>query len=273
MVPRLPQTPIARGVQASIAGEHEISRNSGDARRKAVPPLVLVGSADLEFYLLLRHILEADGFVVRLAENPAETERLASAHQPQAVILDCKADSARCVRVCARLREQPGTANMSILALVSTEVGDIHMELIKAGVDETLARPITPARLLQFLKTGTVQGMGGRQHGDDPATLHYHDIDISLDTHRVIRNGREVDLAPIEYRLLCHFMRRPGQVFSREELIHAAWPPDVAVAPRTVDVHVGRLRRALAAAGADANRTVRSAGYSLDLGQADLARG
>jgi two-component system phosphate regulon response regulator PhoB len=93
--------------------------------------------------------------------------------------------------------------------------------------------------------------------------------DISVDRagHRVTRNGAEVHLGPTEFRLLDHFIQHPGRVFSREQLLDAVWGSDVYVETRTVDVHIGRLRKALSKGGGDDPiRTVRSAGYSLDAG-------
>jgi len=97
--------------------------------------------------------------------------------------------------------------------------------------------------------------------------LNHGDIIIDRVSHRVKRDGKEVHLGPTEFRLLDHFMQHPGRVFSREQLLDAVWGSDVYVEARTVDVHVGRLRKALSIGDDSANpiRTVRSAGYSLDL--------
>ena len=91
------------------------------------------------------------------------------------------------------------------------------------------------------------------------------DLEIDLGAHRVRRSGKDIHLGPTEYRLLRHFMQRPGRVFSREQLLDAVWGRDIYVEPRTVDVHIRRLRQALnSGAKSDLIRTVRAAGYSLD---------
>jgi two-component system phosphate regulon response regulator PhoB len=95
--------------------------------------------------------------------------------------------------------------------------------------------------------------------------ISFHDIDMDLASHRVTRNGRRVHLGPTEFRLLEFFIQHPRRVFSREELLDAVWGPDIHVEPRTVDVHIRRLRRAINGTGElDLVRTVRTAGYALD---------
>jgi two-component system phosphate regulon response regulator PhoB len=124
-----------------------------------------------------------------------------------------------------------------------------------------LQRPLSANQLIERVRR-LLRKPKVEDHGE---TLNLADVRIDLNTYRVYRNGRRVELGPIEFRLLCHLMTRSPAVLSRQNLIAAAWPRNVLVEPRTVDAHVGRLRRALTRRGeTDIIRTVRSAGYSFD---------
>ena len=135
------------------------------------------------------------------------------------------------------------------------------MKLREAGANESFVRPLAPAQLLDFLRA-TLAAFP-MTAGED-RRLRFADLEMNLNTYRVFRNSQEVHLCPIEFRLLRHMLARPGKVFTRDELIRAAWPSNIFVDARTVDVHIGRLRRTLkAAAERDLIRTVRSAGYAV----------
>ena len=137
----------------------------------------------------------------------------------------------------------------------------IHAAL-DAGADDYVSKPFSPTELVARIRA-VLRRI--RPALADEA-LSYADIVMDLVAHRVIRAGKPVHLGPTEFRLLRHFMEHPGRVFSREQLLDSVWGKDVYVEARTVDVHIGRLRKALnGKADADPIRTVRSAGYSLDL--------
>jgi len=133
---------------------------------------------------------------------------------------------------------------------------------LNTGADDYITKPFTIETLLARIRALL------RRAGAPPAKgrLTFHDIAMDLAAHRVSRNGRFVHLGPTEFRLLEFFMQHPGRVFSREELLDAVWGPDIHVEPRTVDVHIRRLRKSLNGEGEiDVIRTVRAAGYALDL--------
>jgi two-component system phosphate regulon response regulator PhoB len=142
----------------------------------------------------------------------------------------------------------------------------LYLEVLKTGVSEIFMRPFNPERFLSYLSDlspdDNAKSCIERTSGN---TLIYAEITMQLDSMRVECNGMDVQLSPIEFRLLQHFLQKPGHVFSRDALIEAAWPQGTFVEPRTVDVHVGRLRRAMRGVlGRDIIRTVRATGYALD---------
>ena len=234
------------------------------AENARVKPLVLLSSGDAEFYLLIKHVLEVDGFTAELAGSCEEARHLARERSPQAIVLDCRPGSQSSATLCASLKEEASTSAIPIVALIAPGAENQYIDLLKAGIDESFVRPIAPAKLLDCLRSKTAarsthNGIEYRK------CLSHGDIEMSLDAHRVHCNGSEIMLGPIEFKLLQHLLQAPGRIFSRDELIGAAWPQNVYVDARTVDVHIGKLRKSLKKASTtDVIRTVRTAGYGLE---------
>jgi two-component system, OmpR family, phosphate regulon response regulator PhoB len=237
--------------------------------------MVLVQSKDPEFLLIFSHILEVDGFETEIASGVDETMERALTHRPMAIVLDCKAGDRAAVTTCSALKKDPEMRKVPVVALMAAKAEKEHLALLKAGVDETFRRPFAPLQLLDYLRARRAATLSLADAGAENRSLHYSGIELNRATHRVKVSGHELELPPIEFKLLRHLMERPGTVFSRDELIEAAWPERGAADPRSVDVHVARLRKALKRVGAkDTIRTVRDAGYALAdrLGpQGDLA--
>lgn len=227
---------------------------------------VLVSSENVEFYLLLKHILEVDGFNPALAGSIEETIRLVAEEQPAAIVLDCRSGAFSGADICTQLKQEPSTSSIPIVALVGPGAEYQYVDLLKTDVDESLPGPVAPAKLLDFLRKKLVIGQSVQNYVDGNARyLNYGDIEMNLDAFRVHRNGNKIHLGPIEFKLLRHLLQCPGQVFSRDELIGAVWPDNIYVEVRTVDVHIGRLRKSLKLeGGTDVIRTVRSEGYALN---------
>ena len=165
------------------------------------------------------------------------------------------------IEVCRRLRRAPETAAVPIIMLTArTEEAD-RVRGLETGADDYVTKPFSPrelvARVAALLRRSR-PGVGGER-------LSYADIEMDLVAHRVKRGGKTLALGPTEFRLLRHFLERPGRVFSRERLLDSVWGHDSDIELRTVDVHIRRLRQAINAGGkSDLIRTVRSAGYALD---------
>ncbi|OCX21494.1 two-component system response regulator [Mesorhizobium hungaricum] len=238
-------------------------------------PLILICSQDAEFYMILNHILAVEGFASALASDSDEMLKLAGETEAQAGILDCRACNAM-AEVCSRLRQDARTSALPLIASIAPGAENQHIALLKSGVDESLVRPFAPAKLLDCLRSrlSYTRLPGSRPEG--PVSLSHGDIHMQIDTHHVRCNGREILLGPIEFKLLRHMLENPGKVLTRDELIEAAWPGNVYVGPRTVDVHISRLRRSLRqSSDLDAIRTVRLGGYALEFrsgsGEQDVA--
>ncbi|MER9443064.1 response regulator transcription factor [Mesorhizobium sp. M0340] len=228
-------------------------------------PLVLICSQDAELYLFLSHILGVDGFTSEPAGGVKEALALADQRELQAVVLDCGPASATGSTICARFKGEPRTGGLPVIALIAPGAENQHLDLLKAGIDESFVRPFAPAKLLDCLRTKLALPQPGSNGIKNGSWLCCGSLEMKLDAHRVRGNGHDIHLGPLEFNLLRQFLEAPGKVFSRDELIDAAWPDNIHIGERTVDVHISRIRKALKAASPDSViRTVRSAGYSLE---------
>jgi two-component system phosphate regulon response regulator PhoB len=225
---------------------------------------IMIASTDADYYLLLSHIVSEAGFVVSLASSVAEIIQLSQQTNPIAILLDCRPGDPLAIKACLELKNEATTLGIKRVALIAPGAEQQYLDLMKAGIDESFVRPITPAKLLEFLEDLAGRPLRVRNRRDGRAGLMYADIDIDLDLHRVSRSGRVVHLGPIEFRMLGHLVEHAGTICSRDALIQAAWPQGRYVERRTVNVHIGRLRLALGETGGDIIRTIRSAGYILE---------
>lgn len=227
-------------------------------------PLIAICSQDAEFYLIISHILAADGFTSTLASTVDEMLELAVQMAVRAWVLDCRPDN-QMADSCARLKQDPRTSTLPVIALIAPGAESQHIELLKHSVDECFLRPMAPAKLLNYLRSRLTTGGQSAWRPEGSMSLSYGDIEMQMDTHRVRCKGKEILLGPIEFNLLCHMLKNPEQVLSRDELIEVAWPDNVYVGPRTVDVHISRLRKSLKqSSDTDVIRTVRLGGYALE---------
>lgn len=212
---------------------------------------------------LLQYNLEKEGYDVALAEDGEEALVQVDERQPDLVVLDWMLPKVSGIEVCRRLRSRPETRNLPVIMLTARGEESDRIRGLDTGADDYLVKPFSITELaariravLRRIRPGLAEDKVG-----------HADIVVDRVAHRVKRAGREVHLGPTEFRLLDHLMQHPGRVFSREQLLDAVWGSDVYVEARTVDVHIGRLRKALnQPKEADPIRTVRSAGYALDLG-------
>ena len=224
-------------------------------------PTILVVEDEPALATMLRYNLEKQGFNVDEAADGQEALTRIAESQPDLVLLDWMLPTLSGIEVCRQIRRKPATRDLPVIMLTARAEDQDAVRGLNTGVDDYVTKPFNMDMLLARMRALL------RRAGTPPAKgeLRFHDIVMDLAAHRVQRNGRAVHLGPTEYRLLEYFMQHPRRVFTREELLDAVWGKDIHVEPRTVDVHIRRLRKSLNGEGElDIVRTVRAAGYALD---------
>ena len=209
---------------------------------------------------VLAYNLEADGFKVQRATNGEEALLLVKESPPDLILLDWMMPHVSGLEVCRRLKMRPETRAIPIIMLSARSEEVDKVRGLETGADDYVIKPYSVVELMARLRA--------HLRRTRPATLglvlEWDDISLDPETHRVLRAGNTLKLGPTEFRLLATFLEKPGRVFSREQLLDRVWGRDIYVDSRTVDVHVGRLRKALCLfGGEDPLRTVRGAGYAL----------
>jgi two-component system phosphate regulon response regulator PhoB len=228
----------------------------------AMTPYVLVVEDEDALATLLHYNLDKEGYQIGVAGDGEEALTMASERAPDLVILDWMLPKVSGIEVCRRLRGRAETRNVPIIMLTARGEESDRIRGLDTGADDYVVKPFSMVELTARVRAVLRRIRPGL--ADDRITVG--DIIIDRVAHRVKRQGKEIHLGPTEFRLLDYLMQHPGRVFSREQLLDAVWGSDVYVEARTVDVHIGRLRKALnGSADGDPIRTVRSAGYSLDV--------
>jgi two-component system phosphate regulon response regulator PhoB len=227
-------------------------------------PLVLVVEDESALVTLLRYNLEREGFRVAEARDGEEALLTAREQKPDLVLLDWMLPLLSGLEVCRQMRRMPETKSVPIIMLTARgEEGD-KLRGLDSGADDYVTKPFSPNELIARIRAALRRS----RPASNGESLQFDDLTMDLAAHRVRRRGRDIHLGPTEFRLLRYLLEHQGRVFSREQLLDMVWGQDVYVEPRTVDVHIRRLRKALNAPDeADLIRTVRSAGYSLDRGE------
>ncbi|MCB1518256.1 MAG: phosphate regulon transcriptional regulator PhoB [Hyphomicrobiaceae bacterium] len=222
---------------------------------------ILLVEDEPDVALMLRYNLEAEGFSVTCTESGDEALDLTRESTPDLIVLDWMLPSISGIEVCKRLRIRRETAAVPIIMLTARGQEEDRIRGLQTGADDYIVKPFS---VHEF--TARVKALLRRSNPDLVSTsLRAGDLELDRISHRVRRAGRELQLGPTEYRLLEHLMGNPGRVYSREQLLDRVWGSDVYVDERTVDVHVGRLRKAInRGRQQDPIRTVRGAGYSFD---------
>ncbi len=224
------------------------------------PPSVLLVEDEPAQREVLAYNLAAEGFRVHQADNGEEALLIVSEETPDLILLDWMLPNVSGIEVCRRLKSRTETRNVPIIMLSARSEETDLVRGLETGADDYLVKPYSVAELMARVRT--------QLRRTRPSTmgevLEFQDITLDPETHRVHRDGGLLKLGPTEFRLLTTLMEKPGRVWSREQLLDRVWGRDIYVDTRTVDVHVGRLRKALCAQGGnDPVRTVRGAGYAL----------
>ncbi len=226
-------------------------------------PLILVVEDEPAQARLLSYNLERAGYRVAIAEDGETALLLAEEEQPDLVLLDWMLPEVSGIEVCRRLRRRAGAEDLPVIMLSARSEEADRVRGLDTGADDYIVKPYSVAELLARVKAALRRVRRGGGEG----VLSHGALRLDETAHRAWLGETELRLGPTEYRLLREFLRRPGRVFDREQLLARVWGREADVETRTVDVHVGRLRKALRAAsgdGRDPIRTVRGAGYALE---------
>ncbi len=223
-------------------------------------PRVLVVEDEPAQREVLAYNLEAEGFDTCRAENGEEALMLVAEDAPDVIVLDWMMPNLSGIEVCRRLKIKPETRSIPIIMLSARSEEVDRVRGLETGADDYVIKPYSVIELMARVRA--------QLRRVRPSTvgqlLQFEDIVLDSESHKVMRAGAELKLGPTEFRLLSTFLEKPGRVWSREQLLDRVWGRDIYVDTRTVDVHVGRLRKVLTkSGGADPVRTVRGAGYAL----------
>ena len=223
-------------------------------------PSVLVVEDEPAQREVLIYNLEAEGYGVSRAEDGDEALVLVQETQPDLIILDWMLPGVSGIEVCRRLKANSGTRSIPVIMLTARGEEADRVRGLETGADDYVVKPYSVSELMARVRTQLRRvrpsAVGQR--------LEFDNIVLDAETHRVTRGDVQIKLGPTEFRLLATFLEKPGRVWSREQLLDRVWGRDIYVDTRTVDVHIGRLRKALCREGdEDPIRTVRGAGYAL----------
>ncbi len=223
-------------------------------------PRVLVVEDEAPQREVLSYNLEAEGFEVLKAVTGDDALLLVDEGLPDIIVLDWMLPGVSGIEVCRQLKSRTDTRNVPIIMLSARAEEIDKVRGLETGADDYVVKPYSVVELMARVRT--------QLRRTRPSTvgirLEYEDIVLDAETHKVYRNSKPLKLGPTEFRLLSTFMEKPGRVWSREQLLDRVWGRDIYVDTRTVDVHIGRLRKALCQhGGGDPVRTVRGAGYAL----------
>ncbi|MGG7645396.1 phosphate regulon transcriptional regulator PhoB [Rhodovulum sp. YNF3179] len=223
-------------------------------------PMVLVVEDEPAQREVLAYNLEAEGFRTAKAENGEEALLLTEEEAPDLIVLDWMLPNVSGIEVCRRLKTRPETRNIPVIMLSARSEEVDRVRGLETGADDYVVKPYSVVELMARIRAQlrrTRPAAVGQK-------LTFDDIVLDSEQHKVFRGDETLKLGPTEFRLLAAFMEKPGRVWSREQLLDRVWGRDIYVDTRTVDVHIGRLRKALCQhGGTDPVRTVRGAGYAL----------
>ena len=225
-----------------------------------VRPTILVIEDEEAQRLILQHNLEEAGYEVICAEDGEIGWELITDYRPDLIVLDWMMPKLSGLELCRRIKSSAKTKNTPIIMLSARSEEVDRIRGLDIGADDYVSKPYSIKELLARIK-GQIRRVRGAAVAEK---LSFDCIELDMETYRVTRSGENIKLGPIEFKLLATFLEKPGKVWSRDALLDRVWGRDIYVDTRTVDVHIGRLRRALCKNGEeDLVRTVRGAGYAL----------
>src|ERR1700730_60700 len=243
------------------SGSHEENASNPKEKAMHMSARILVVEDEEALTTLLRYNLDAEGYDVETVGRGDDADTRLKERVPDLIVLDWMLPGLSGIEWCRRLRARPETRSLPIIMLTARGEESERVRGLATGADDYIVKPFSVPELL-----ARVKGLLRRASPERLATvLAYGDIELDREKRRVARSGRPIDLGPTEYRLLEFFLEHPGRGFSRRQLLDRVWGRDIYIDERTVDVHIGRLRKLLnPGREQDPIRTVRGAGYALD---------
>ncbi|MDB5526286.1 MAG: phoB [Rhizobium sp.] len=225
-------------------------------------PRIMVVEDEEALGTLLSYNLEAEGYEVEVITRGDEADIRLQERMPDLLLLDWMLPGVSGIELCRRLRMRPETERLPVIMLTARGEESERVRGLSTGADDYVVKPFSTPELMARIKS-----MLRRVRPNAISSLlKVGEIELDRETYRVHRRSREIRLGPTEFKLLEFFMASPGRVFSRSQLLDGVWGHDIYVDERTVDVHVGRLRKALnLSTMPDVIRTVRGAGYSMEV--------
>lgn len=233
-------------------------------KETAIKPYVLVVEDEDSIALLLRYNLEKEGFEVKVVEEGDTALYEVEERKPDLVLLDWMIPEISGMEVCKRIREKEATRDIPVILLTARGEENDRLRGLDNGADDYIVKPFSPKELIARIRAVLRRARpvtGAKQ-------LEYGGITLDLAAHKANSGASPIKLGPTEFRLLAHFLENPRRVYSRDQLLNAVWGNDAFLESRTVDVHVRRLRKAMAEAKPgleDLIKTVRAAGYKMDV--------
>jgi two-component system, OmpR family, phosphate regulon response regulator PhoB len=226
-------------------------------------PRILVVEDEIDVALLIAYNLEAEGYVVESVARGDEAELRLAESAPDLLILDWMLPGVSGIEICRRLRARETTRTLPVIMVTARHEESERVRGLAVGADDYVVKPFSVIELM-----ARVHALLRRSRPERVAErLYVGDLDLDRLTRRVRRGDRDIHLAPTDFRLLEHLLEKPGRVFSRAQLLDLVWGRSAEVDERTVDVHIGRLRKKLSKGRErDPIRTVRGAGYAIDEG-------
>ncbi|MBI1418082.1 MAG: phosphate regulon transcriptional regulatory protein PhoB [Limimaricola sp.] len=226
----------------------------------AAQPHVLIVEDEPAQREVLAYNLGAEGFRTSTAANGEEALMMVEEDRPDVMVLDWMLPNVSGIEVCRQLKMRPDTKGLAIIMLSARSEEVDKVRGLETGADDYVVKPYSVSELMARVRS-QLRRVRPSTVGE---VLTFEDITLDSETHRVTRAGETLKLGPTEFRLLSTLMEKPGRVWSRDQLLDRVWGRDIYVDTRTVDVHVGRLRKVLTShGGSDPLRTVRGAGYAL----------
>lgn len=223
---------------------------------------MLLVEDDIAIAELVSWHFSREGYSVRHTANGEDAMMMVRERLPDIVLLDWMVEGVSGIEICRQLRRSPATANVPIIMMTARGEEEDRVRGLQTGADDYVTKPFSPRELVARV-AAVLRRVRPALAGE---MLTFVDVEMDIVGHKVKRAGKTVALGPTEFRLLRHFMEHPGRVFSREHLLDSVWSHDSDNELRTVDVHIRRLRKAINGDDLpDIIRTVRSAGYSLDV--------